>query len=94
MEKLSTNTGTDTGNGNSLKLKALNNKQGIENPFHIPGKRLFSLKEASVYMGKTLWGMRQLVWQGRIQIVKDGRKILVDIRDLDNYIEKNKVTWQ
>ena len=93
MESVRTDTVTDTGNKKTDKIRVVKNPQGIGNPSDLLPKRLFTLKEAAVYMGKTLWGMRQLVWQGRIQIVRDGRKMLVDIKDLDSYIEKNKITY-
>ena len=37
--------------------------QGIGDP---PTKRLYTLKEAAVYLGHTEWGMRELIWYGQI----------------------------
>jgi len=37
--------------------------------------------------------MRELIWKGRVPIIQDGRKIYVDVRDLDAYIEKTKETF-
>jgi len=36
--------------------------------------------------------MRELVWAGEISIVRENgkRKIFIDIKDLDAYIERNK----
>jgi len=56
-------------------------------------KRLLTLKDAATYMGRTVWGMRELIWKGRVPIIQDGRKIYVDVRDLDAYIEKTKETF-
>jgi hypothetical protein len=56
-------------------------------------KRLLTLKDAATYMGRTVWGMRELIWKGRVPIIQDGRKIYLDIRDLDTYIEKTKETF-
>ena len=56
-------------------------------------KRLFTLKEAATYMGRAVSGMRQLIWNGRVPIIQDGRKIYLDVRDLDAYIEKTKETF-
>ena len=56
-------------------------------------KRLFTPKEAATYMGRTVWGMRELIWKGRVPMIQDGRKIYVDVRDLDAYIEKAKETF-
>jgi excisionase family DNA binding protein len=58
-------------------------------------KRLYTLKEAAEYLGRSEWGMRELAWAGRIPVVKPegGRKIFFDILDLMEFIEKNKSTY-
>lgn len=53
-------------------------------------KRLFSLKDSAVYLGRTVWGVRELVWNGRLPVIREGRKYYIDIKDLDAYIENNK----
>jgi excisionase family DNA binding protein len=53
-------------------------------------KRLYSLQEASVYLGRSLWAVREMLWAGKMPFVKDGRRILLDIKDMDTWIEKNK----
>jgi excisionase family DNA binding protein len=70
----------------------LQKAQGIYNP---PCKRLFTLKEASEYLGRSVWGVRELVWSQVIPVVKQGgcRKMYLDINDLDAFIEKNKVIY-
>jgi excisionase family DNA binding protein len=67
--------------------------QGIYNPL---SKRLFTLKEAADYLGRSVWSMRELIWSGTIPVVKPdrGRKIYVDIVDLDSFITKNKSVYQ
>ena len=59
-------------------------------------KRLYTLKEAAQYLGRSLWGMRELIWAGEILVVRgDGnRKIFLDIKDIDEYIERNKFMYQ
>ena len=57
-----------------------------------PAKRLYTLKQAAEYLGQTDWGMRELVWKGMIpsiQLVPRG-KIFIDVRDMDEFIERNK----
>jgi excisionase family DNA binding protein len=68
-------------------------EQGINNPL---GKRLYTLKEAAEYLGRSDWSMRELIWGGKIPVVRgDGaRKIFLDIKDLDEYIGRNKSTYQ
>jgi len=55
-------------------------------------KRLYTLKEAAAYLGRSVWGMRELIWSRQIPVVKPagGRKIFVDIVDLESYVERNK----
>lgn len=53
-------------------------------------KRLFNLKEAALYMGRPVWGIRSLIWAGKLPYIQDGRKQFIDVRDLDSYIEQNK----
>ncbi len=55
-------------------------------------KRLFTLKEAAVYLGRTEWGMRDLIWSGQVPVVRNqrGRKIFIDVLDMDAFINKQK----
>lgn len=39
-------------------------------------KRLFTLKEAADYLGRSEWGVRELIWGGKIPVVRTGRKVL------------------
>lgn len=65
---------------------------GIANPTR---KRLYTLKEAAEYLGRTEWGMRELIWSRSIPVVKGktGRKIFIDIEDLDAFINHNKTFY-
>ena len=40
-------------------------------------KRLYTLKEASEYMGRSVWGVRDLIWSQAIPVIKQdgGRKM-------------------
>jgi excisionase family DNA binding protein len=65
--------------------------QGIHNPLsYRPNKRLYSIKEASEYLGRTVWAVREMIWAGKLPRIKDGRRILLDIHDINNWIEQNK----
>ena len=56
-------------------------------------KRLYTLKEAAFYLGRGLFGVRQMVWRGELPIVRNGRKMFIDINDLESYVGKNKTTY-
>jgi excisionase family DNA binding protein len=55
-----------------------------------PVKRLYSIKEAALYLGRSVWAVREMIWAGKLPYIKDGRRILLDIYDMDEWIEKNK----
>jgi excisionase family DNA binding protein len=68
--------------------------QGITNPVSQGlNKRLYSIKEASLYLGRSVWAVREMLWAGKLPYVKDGRRILLDIRDMESWIEKNKTQF-
>jgi excisionase family DNA binding protein len=54
-------------------------------------KRLYSLPEAAVYLGRSTWSVRRLVWNGELPQVRAGRRVHVDVQDMDAFIEHNKV---
>ena len=59
------------------------------------GKRLYTLQEAARYLGRSNWGMRDLIWAGKIPVVREdgGRKIFIDFHDLVAYVERNKAVY-
>ena len=74
---------------NTLRNQPVTKAQGIRYPL---SKRLYTLPEAANYLGRTLWSIRELVWKGSIPIVREGKRIFVDVNDLDLYITKHKIT--
>ncbi len=67
--------------------------QRIHNPIGgRPIKRLYSVEDAAEYLGHSVWGVREMLYAGKLPFIKDGRRILVDIKDMDDWIEKNKTT--
>lgn len=75
---------------NQLRNNSQKEEQRINNP--LP-KRLYTIKEAGYYMGRTVWSMRELIWSGKLPIVRSGKRIWIDKGDMDTYIEKNKETY-
>jgi len=73
-----------------VKRQTLKEAQGT---FHPLPKRLYTLKEASVYLGRTLWGVREMVWAGKIPVVRDGKRLFIDINDLEMYVTRYKTTY-
>jgi hypothetical protein len=59
---------------------------------HLDGPRFLPLKKAAEYLGLTVWAMRERIWAGQIPVAQfpGGRKMYVDIRDIEDFIKKNK----
>jgi len=60
-------------------------------PSPIVSKRLYTIDEAAIYLGRTVWSVRELIWGGILPSVKVGRRVHLDINDLDQFIERHKV---
>jgi excisionase family DNA binding protein len=56
----------------------------------IVSKRLYSVKEAGRYLGRSPWAIRHLIWEGHLPQVRQGRRVMVDVADMDQFIEKHK----
>ena len=63
--------------------------QRIVNPC---GPRLLPLKDAAAWLGLTVWAMRERIWAGDIPVVRfsGGRKMYLDVQDLEAFISTNK----
>ena len=68
--------------------KAVTKAQGISNP------RLLPIKDAAQWLGLTVWAIRERIWSGQIPVIQfpGGRKMYIDINDLESFIQKNKRT--
>ncbi|MBN2180138.1 MAG: helix-turn-helix domain-containing protein [Deltaproteobacteria bacterium] len=77
----------------TLTDKGTKKAHGITNPVR---KRLYTLKEAALYLGRGEYGMRELAWSGDIPVVKReaDRKLYFDVNDLDEFIETNKTIYR
>ena len=67
--------------------------QRICNPPYKPNKRLYSIPEAGQYLGRTVWAVREMVYAGKIPYIRDGRRMLLDIHDMDSWIENNRCQY-
>jgi excisionase family DNA binding protein len=55
-------------------------------------RRLLRTKEAAAYLSVSPWKLRRLIQNGKLPVVQDGdaAPFLLDVRDLDSYIDRNK----
>ena len=58
-----------------------------------PVKRLYSVPEAAAYLGRTVDGLREMLYAGKLPYIKDGRRVLLDVKDMDEYIERCKTRF-
>ena len=65
----------------------------MESLGHKREKRLYTVEEAGDYLGRSVWSIRELIYNGHLPYVKVGRRVHVDIRDLDKFIEKFKTQY-
>ena len=47
-----------------------------------PPKRLYSLREACIYLGRTEWAMRSLVKKGKIPVVNIDSRLQFALQDM------------
>ena len=57
----------------------------------VPMKRLYSIKEIVKLIGATEWFWRSQIWDGRLPYVQVGRKMLIDYRDIEKFIQQNRI---
>ena len=57
---------------------------------NVPIKRLYSIKELVDKIGATEWFWRSQIWDGQLPYVQVGRKMFVDINDIEAFINKHK----
>ena len=68
--------------GKKKQATLLRNKQGA---------RLYTIQEAGHYLGRTDWGIRDLIHKGALPFIKEGsKKWFVDVKDLDDFIDNRK----
>jgi len=73
--------------------KENDNHKVVQKPRKMPSplsKRLYDLKEAAGYLARPVYSVRTLIWNGKIPVIKEGRKMYLDVYDMDAYIEWSK----
>ncbi|MGH7146655.1 MAG: excisionase family DNA-binding protein [Nitrospiraceae bacterium] len=60
-------------------------------PLPIVSKCLYTIQEAAIYLGRTGWSVRELIWGGALPSVKVGRRVHLDFNDLNQFIDRYKV---
>ena len=73
--------------GKQLEIDKKKVGQRISSPVR---QRLLSVKDAAAYLGFSLRSVRNLIYSRELPIIRLGAKIFIDLRDLDQWIERKK----
>jgi len=56
-------------------------------------KRLYSVEDAAIYLGRTAHAIRSLCYSGRLRVVKIDGRVFLDVNDMDMLIENSKISY-
>ena len=70
-----------------VAAKVVERTQGASGPVK---PRLLTAGQAAVYMGRTKEAVQHMISSGKLPTVRSDRRVFLDIRDLDAWIEENK----
>jgi len=73
----------------SIDLKLLKDGTEVGHTNALP-PRLLSYEAASAYLSLSYWSVRTMVTGGQIPHIRSGKRILIDVQDLDIWIEQHK----
>jgi excisionase family DNA binding protein len=62
----------------------------LSKPAYYLHKRLYSMKEAADYLGRSPWTVAEMVRTGKLPYISDGKRKFLDIQDINHWIETNK----
>ncbi len=85
--------GMDTQNDRRIQLCEVSRSTAMtQSESTLPRRRLYRLKAAADYLSMSPWKLRRLIQEGHLPVVQDvdGSPFLLDVRDLDAYVERNK----
>ncbi|HXB74698.1 MAG TPA: helix-turn-helix domain-containing protein [Candidatus Acidoferrales bacterium] len=60
-------------------------------PAAAPTRRLLTAKQAGEYLGRSEHAIRQMIHKRQLPVVRDGRNVRLDLRDLDARIDDLRV---
>lgn len=61
-------------------------------PISTSEARMLTVQSAADYLSSTAWFVRTLAWEKKVPYVRLGKRLLFDRRDLDKFIESQKVS--
>jgi excisionase family DNA binding protein len=74
------------------KVVAKLSKEHPTSPCSDVQPRLLTVEQAATYIGRTPTAVQHLVSDGQLSTVRSDRRVFIDVRDLDRWIDDNKRT--
>jgi excisionase family DNA binding protein len=53
--------------------------------------RLLTVEQAAMYLGRTKDAVQHMIGSGKLPIIRTDRRVFLDLRDLDQWIEQSKI---
>ena len=53
---------------------------------------MLSIKSAALYLNTSVWFIRTLIWERKVPHVRAGHRFLLDIGDLDRFVDAEKIS--
>ena len=53
-------------------------------------RRLLSIREVAAEYGPSIWFWRERIWNRQIKSINEGKKILLDRKDIERFLEAAK----
>ena len=72
----------------AVKVRA-ESSLGVGGPLVRP--RLLTVEQAATYLGRTKASVQHLISDGAIPVVRHDRRVFLDVRDLDRWIDSAKM---
>ena len=66
-------------------------EMAAQSPVSAPQRRLLTAAQAGEYLGRSEAAVRQMIFKKQIPVVRDGRNVRIDVRDLDDRIDDLKM---
>jgi hypothetical protein len=65
--------------------------QPKQNSRALPQRRLLTLKDASLYLGRSVGSIREMLYGRELPCIQKGNgKVWIDLKDIDNWIDNQK----
>ena len=83
--------GGDIGQVNTHTSGGLDDRQYSAAQNRVPQRRILSVRDAALYLGRTEKSVRHLVQKHKLRAIRADGRVMLDLFDLDAWIEMHRV---